>query len=67
MNRLAQWLVSWIFSCAALAAEVKDAPIPEQTDTVGIMVFAALFFGLCIGFFVFVWLRNKDGDGDDKQ
>ena len=61
MNRLIAALYSFFIAFAAFAEDVKDAPIPEHTDVVGIAVFFILFIGLCVGFFGYMWWKHKHG------
>jgi hypothetical protein len=56
----------FFWCCLAAAADVKDAPIPEQMNWVGIVLFALIFFGLTIGFIVMVWLKSRGKQPDDK-
>jgi hypothetical protein len=59
-------LASTLFwSGLSIADEVKDAPIPTEMNWVGIIAFAAIFFGLSIGFIVLVWLKSRK-KSDDK-
>jgi hypothetical protein len=59
VTRLTTLLYTLLLALPALAAEVKDAPPPAQTDLVGITVFFVLFIGLCVGFFGYMWWRHK--------
>ena len=59
MTRLLSGLFPLLVFCSAHADEVKDAPIPTTTNVIGIVIFFALFVGLCAGFFVYMWWRHK--------
>jgi hypothetical protein len=59
MNRLLAALLPLLACFAAFAEDVKDAPPPATTDVVGITIFLVLFFGMCIGFFAYMWWRHK--------
>lgn len=48
-----------LIAIAARAEDVKDVPPPATTDVVGITIFLLLFFGLCAGFFGYMWWRHK--------
>ena len=51
MTRIVAVLYSLLLSLPLYADEVKDAPPPDHTNVVGIIVFFGLFIGLCAGFF----------------
>jgi Mg2+ and Co2+ transporter CorA len=59
MTRAISGLYTFLVLCSAYAADVKDEPIPETTNVLGIAIFFIVFFGLCIGFFVWMWWKNK--------
>jgi hypothetical protein len=59
MTRLLSALIPLLAYCSAFAEDVKDAPPPASTDVVGITIFLVLFFGLCAGFFGYMWWRHK--------
>ena len=61
MTRLIAGLYTLFIAFSAYADEVKDAPIPEHTDVVGITIFLVLFIGLCVGFFGYMWWKHKNG------
>jgi hypothetical protein len=61
MTRLLAGLIPLLMFCSAFAEDVKDAPPPATTDVVGITIFFVLFVGLCVGFFGYMWWRNKHG------
>jgi membrane protein DedA with SNARE-associated domain len=42
---------------AACAAEPQD--LPPQAGTATVVIFLVLFFGMCVGFFVYLWWREK--------
>ena len=64
MNRLISGLCTFLVICSAYAEDVKDAPIPEHTDVVGITIFFLLFIGMCAGFFGYMWWRHKNNKED---
>jgi hypothetical protein len=59
MDRVIAALLPLFMLGSALAEDVKDAPPPETTDVMGITIFLVLFFGMCIGFFAYMWWRHK--------
>ncbi len=61
MTRLIAALYPLFIAFSALAEDIKDAPIPEHTDVLGITIFFVLFIGLCVGFIAYMWWRNKHG------
>ena len=67
MTRLISGLCSFLVFCPAFAEDVKDAPIPTTMNVMGIVVFFVLFVGMCVGFFVWMWWKNKhDKEGKEK-
>ncbi len=64
MTRLIAGFYSFLIAFSAFAEDVKDAPIPEHTDVVGITIFFVLFIGLCVGFFGYMWWRHKNNKED---
>ncbi len=65
MNKLLATVLPLLWSCLAVADEVKDAPIPTEMNWVGVIGFAVVFFGLTIGFIVAVYLKSR-GKSSDK-
>ena len=61
MTRLVTGLCCLLALCPAFAEDVKDAPPPATTDVMGIAIFFLLFFGMCAGFFIYMWWRHKHG------
>ena len=59
MTRLLSGLVPLLVWCSAFAADVKDEPIPETMNVVGITIFLVLFIGMCVAFFFWMWWKNK--------
>lgn len=68
MNKLIAGIFPLLVFCSAYAMDAKDPPIPTETNVIGIVIFAILFFGSCIGFFVYLWWidKHKKKDGDPK-
>jgi hypothetical protein len=66
MTRLVSGLCCLFIFCSAFADEVKDAPIPETMNTMGIAAFFILFIGMCVGFFAWMWWKNKQ-DKEGKE
>jgi len=64
MTRFIAPLYLLLFAIAARAEDIKDAPPPATTDIVGITIFLVLFFGLCAGFFGYMWWRHKHNKED---
>ena len=64
MTRFIAPLYLLLFSIATRAEDIKDAPPPATTDIVGITIFLVLFFGLCAGFFGYMWWRHKHNKED---
>jgi hypothetical protein len=64
MKRLLAGLFPLLVICSAYAEDVKDAPPPATTDVMGIAIFFILFFGLCAGFFGYMWWRHKHNKED---
>jgi hypothetical protein len=61
MTRFIAGIYSLLVFCSAYADEVKDAPIPDHANVLGIAIFFILFIGLCAGFFGYMWWRHKHG------
>jgi Mg2+ and Co2+ transporter CorA len=61
MTRLIAGLYSLLVVVSAYAADVKDVPPPETTNVWGIAIFLILFFGMCGGFFGYMWWKHKNG------
>ncbi len=66
MKRIVAGLVTALAFCCSHAADVKDAPIPEQMNWVGIGLFALIFFGLSFGFVFLVWKQSRKKEGEPK-
>ena len=66
MSRILSAVIPLLVFCSAYAMDAKDPPIPTETNVVGIVIFAILFFGGCIGFFVYLWWSDRDKPGDKK-
>lgn len=66
MAKLIAGVLPFLWSCFALADEVKDAPIPTEMNWVGIIGFAVVFFGLSGGFILAVWLKSRKKDDADS-
>ena len=58
MSRLTAFVVPWCVLGAARAAEIADAPIPED-NIIGILVFLAIMVGGGAWFF-FKLMRNEN-------
>lgn len=67
MVKVFAYVLPFLWSCLAFADEMRDAPIPEQMNWVGISVFMALFIGLPIGYGIFVWRKSKGKSDDNTQ
>jgi hypothetical protein len=66
MMKFLPYLLPLLLSGAALADEVKDAPIPTEMNWFGIIAFAVVFFGLTIGFIVAVFVKSRGKQADKK-
>ena len=66
MTKMIARALPFLWCCLAAAADVKDAPIPEQMNWVGIIAFAVIFFGLSGGFIFFVWKNARDKQKNEK-
>lgn len=67
MTRFIAGLYPLLVVFSAYAADVKDEPIPETMNVIGITVFFVLFIGMCVGFFAWMWWKNKqDNEGTEK-
>ena len=62
MTRLLAGLMPFFAMCSALAEEVKDAPPPDHTNVVGIVLFFGIFIALCVGFFGYMWWQHKNNN-----
>ncbi len=62
MVRLLSFVLPLIAYASAFAAEPQDAP-PQQVGTLGIVLFLVLFFGMIIGFTVYLWWHEKKRRG----
>jgi len=60
-------LIAGLTAVLLLAPAYAEAPAepPVESNTVGTIIFAVLFFGFCIVFAWMVW-RNKDKKEDSK-
>ena len=66
MTRLLAGLVPLLVFCSAYAEDVKDAPIPTEMNMMGIAIFFILVVGMCAGFFVWMWWKNKHDKAQEK-
>ena len=66
MTKLIACVLPLLWSCMATAAEVHDAPIPEQMNWTGIIAFAVVFFGLSAGFVFMVWKASRKKKDEAK-
>ena len=60
MTRLITGLYSLFFFLSAFAEDIKDAPPPDHTNVVGIVIFFGVFIALCVGFFGYMYWRHKN-------
>ena len=65
MKRLLSAICALMVIASAYAVDVKDAPPPETANVMGIALFAVVFVGLCVGFFAYMWWKQKKDD--EKQ
>lgn len=64
MSRFLSAIFPLLVSFSAYAMDAKDPPIPTETNVVGIVIFAILFFGGCIGFFVYLFWSDRKKPND---
>lgn len=60
MTRLVTGLYSFFFLLSAFAEDIKDAPPPDHTNVIGIVIFFSVFIALCVGFFGYMYWRHKN-------
>ena len=65
MKQLLSAICALIVTASAFAVDVKDAPPPETANVIGIALFVIVFVGLCVGFFAYMWWKQKKED--EKQ
>ena len=58
MSKYFSGIIPLLVFASAYAQDAKDAPIPE-TNVIGIIIFAVLFFGLIFGYFGYMWWSEK--------
>jgi cytochrome c oxidase subunit IV len=66
MTKMIAWILPFVWSTLAFAADVKDAPIPTEMNWTGIIAFAVIFFGLSGGFMFMVWKNAQKKNDKDK-
>ena len=62
MRKLLSALPFYLMSCWALAAsmdEAANAPPPEGVNMIYVVLFLVLFFGMIVGFFIYMWWLDK--------
>jgi hypothetical protein len=67
MRKLLSTVSLFLMSCWAYAAskEIEGANAPVETvDMIYVVLFAVLFLGLIVGFFVWMWLANRKKNPD---
>ena len=67
MARFLAHLLPLLVLSSAYAMDVKDAPIPESINWVGITIFLVLFFGGSIVFIWMVYRHDKKTKQDEKK
>lgn len=67
MARFLAHLLPLLVLSSAYAMDVKDAPIPESINWVGITIFLVLFFGGSIVFIWMVYRHDKKTKQDQKK
>ena len=56
-------MYSWAFAASKEIESGANAPV-EEVDTIYVILFALLFFGLIVGYFVYLFWGNKKKDAD---
>ena len=64
MVKLLSGIIPLLIFAYSYAQEAKDAPPPETTNMIGIIIFAVIFFGLIIGYFVYMWWGHRKDKKD---
>ena len=59
MARFLAHILPLLMLSSAYAADIQDAPIPETTNWVGIIIFLLLFVGGSVAFFWLLWRNEK--------
>lgn len=67
MARFLAPFLSLLMLTSAYAMDVKDAPIPETINWVGITIFLVIFVGGCLAFIFMVWRHDKKTKQDQKK
>jgi protein-S-isoprenylcysteine O-methyltransferase Ste14 len=67
MARFLAHLLPLLMLSSAYAVDVKDAPIPEAINWVGIIIFLVLFVGGSVGFIWMIYRHDKKTKQDEKQ
>lgn len=67
MSKYLSALFSCLVACAAYAQEggASDVPPAEPVAMVWVILFGVLFMGMIVGFFVYLWWKERhrpDGD-----
>jgi F0F1-type ATP synthase assembly protein I len=66
MSKFVSAFVLSVLSFLAYAADVAEPPPPIDASPWPMIVFALLFVGMIVGFFVYIWMkeRNEKEEGD---
>ena len=59
MARLFAHIFPLLVLSSAYAADVHDAPMPETTNWIGIIIFLVVFVGGSVGFLWAIWRNDK--------
>ena len=67
-SKFASAVVMFLMSLPVLADEAVVAAVPRgETDPTALIVSAVLFFGMIIGFVMYVFRKGNAGDKNDNQ
>ena len=67
MARFLAHLLPLLMLSSAYAVDVKDAPIPESINWVGIIIFLVLFVGGSVAFIWMIYRHDKKTKQDENK
>lgn len=68
MSRYLLALVPYLVACSVYAQdEGASGPLAETVSIVWVIVFGILFVGMIVGFFVYLWWKERQRKGSDLE
>jgi hypothetical protein len=56
-----------LFLLSAAQAQTSAPEPPVESNPIGLIIFALLFVGFCVGFVWLTWWRDKDKKAKEKE